>query len=215
MEQVRAVIFDIDGTLSPEISWLSLTRDLGGSVDSHIGIYQAYKNGETTYEQSKQELITLWQSTGNANKPFFQALFERWPLVDGVEDIASNTQERFVVCLITGSMDLYAETVARKLGVSEWHANTTLHWDEDGNLADMDYTLDQSQMKLEQFLGFCSAHQLEPEQCVVVGDSDNDVSLFEESGHGVAVGSEIPKALAKHAWKTIETIQQFESTLTE
>lgn len=208
-QEIKSIVFDIDGTLSPEISWLSLTRDLGGSVDLHIGIYQDYKDGKTTYEQSKQELIALWQSTGNANKPFFQSLFEQWQLAEGVEDIVANTQEHLLVCLITGSMDLYAETIARKLGVSEWYANTTLHWDEEGNLADMDYTLDQSKMKLEQFLGFCSVHQIEPQECIVVGDSDNDVSLFEKSGHGVAIGKEIPEMLAKHAWKTIETIQQF------
>lgn len=42
----KAIIFDIDGTLSPEVSWLALTRDLGASVEEHIQIYKNYKEGK-------------------------------------------------------------------------------------------------------------------------------------------------------------------------
>jgi HAD superfamily phosphoserine phosphatase-like hydrolase len=215
MQAIKAVIFDIDGTLLPEVSWLALTRDLGGSVEGHIAIHQNYKNGKITYEQSKEELIALWQATGNARKPFFQSVFRQWALIEGVEDMVARVQEHFLVCLITGSMDTYAEAVARKLSVSEWHANTTLYWDDAETLVDMDYTLDQSNMKVEQFLNFCAVHQLEPEQCITVGDSDNDIGLFKKSGHGIAVGYEVPEALAEHAWKTIGSIQQFEAAIAE
>lgn len=42
---MKAVVFDIDGTLSPEVSWLALTRDLGASVEEHAQIYADYKAG--------------------------------------------------------------------------------------------------------------------------------------------------------------------------
>jgi FMN phosphatase YigB (HAD superfamily) len=59
MEKSKAVVFDIDGTLSPEISWLALTRDLGASVEQHIQIYQDYKEGRIDYEASKDQLIGI------------------------------------------------------------------------------------------------------------------------------------------------------------
>lgn len=80
MSEIKAVILDIDGTLSPEISWLSLTRDLGAPVQKHVAIYQDYKNSRISYQESKTELLELWRSTGNTNYHFFQSLFEGLPL---------------------------------------------------------------------------------------------------------------------------------------
>lgn len=208
MSEIKAVVLDIDGTLSPEISWLALTRDLGASPDEHIAIYTAYKNGETQYSDSKQSLLNLWQGTCNANKPYFQSLFDGWPLVDGAKEIVAQLKEKYKVCLITGSMDLYAETVAHKLGVTDWFANTSLHWDDDGNLIDMDYELNQAQRKLNQFLGYCSTNNLLPTECIVVGDSDNDIELFRVSGKGIAVGTDIPAELATVAWKSIDSFNE-------
>lgn len=203
MSEIKAVIFDIDGTLTPEISWLALTRDLSASTEEHIAIYNAYKNGETDYAQSKQLLLDLWQATGNANKSYFEALFNSLPLVDDASAVVSELQKKYNVCLITGSMDLYAATIAAKLGITDWFANTVLQWDANGDLIDMSYELNQGQKKLEQFLGYCSTRSIQPNECVVVGDSDNDIELFKVSGRGIAVGTAVPEELSAVAWKSV------------
>lgn len=208
MESVKAIIFDIDGTLSPEVSWTALTRDLGGSVDDHIAIYQQYKAGQTDYQGSKQQLLDMWSATGNATKAHFAALFESWPLASSAAEVVATLAKDYAVCLITGSMDLYAETVARKLQVSDFYANTSLLWDDAGNLVDMDYELSQANRKLEQFLDYCTSHNIKPEECIVVGDSDNDIALFTASKRGVAIGADIPEPLRAVSWKTIRTLDE-------
>jgi len=214
METPKAIIFDIDGTLSPEISWTALTRDLGASVEDHIVIYQQYKTGQTDYAGSKRQLLDLWQATGNANKGHFLSLFESWPLVPEASDVVRTLAEKYSICLITGSMDLYAQNVARKLQVADYYANTTFSWDEAGNLVDMDYELDQAKQKLEQFLDYCSLHSIKPEDCIIVGDSDNDIALFKASGRGVAIGSEIPETLGRVSWRTIQTLDELPALVT-
>lgn len=213
METPKAIIFDVDGTLSPEISWTALTRDLGASVEDHIAIYQQYKAGQTDYGASKRQLIDLWQATGNANKGHFLTLFEGWPLAPEAPNIVGSLAKKYSICLITGSMDLYAQTVAQKLHVTDYYANTTLHWDEAGNLTDMDYELDQAKRKLEQFLGYCSLHNIKPEECIIVGDSDNDIALFEASGRGIAIGQDIPESLRKVSWQTIQTLNELHTLI--
>ena len=208
MEIPKAIIFDVDGTLSPEISWTALTRDLGASVEDHTAIYHQYKEGQINYTGSKRQLIDLWQATGNANKNYFLTLFESWPLIPEAPSIVENLAEKYSICLITGSMDLYAQTVAQKLHVTDYYANTTLHWGETGSLLNMDYELNQAKRKLEQFLSYCSLHSIKPEECIVVGDSENDITLFEASGRGVAIGSEIPESLRKVSWQTIQTLDE-------
>jgi HAD superfamily phosphoserine phosphatase-like hydrolase len=199
MKQIRAVVFDIDQTLSPDISWTALTRDLGASVDEELRIYEEFRTGKIGYEQAKDGVLKLWQATGNANKVFFTALFERWPLAEGAEEVVALLQKERKVCAITGSMDLYAQIVAKKLGVAHWYANTTLHWDEAGNLIDFDYELKQDEKKLDQFLAFCTSQTLNPKECAVVGDGENDVLMFEASGNGIAVGDSCPEELMRVA----------------
>lgn len=208
MNIIKAVVFDIDGTLSPEISWTALSRDLGASVENHVAIYESYKAGKTNYSESKKQLIDLWRSTGNANKSHFLSLFEGWPLSPEAPGFIESIANKYSVCLITGSMDLYAQTVAQKLHITDYYANTVLHWDKAGNLIDMDYELDQAKRKLEQFLSYCSLYNIKPEECMVVGDSDNDIALFEASGSGVAIGSEIPESLRQVSRHIIQTLDE-------
>lgn len=109
-------------------------------------------------------------------------------------------------------MDMYAETVAKKLNVKKWYANTTLHW-QDNQLADMDYELNQSAKKLEQFLVFCTTYGYKPEECITVGDGENDLGLFGASRRGVLVGIDPMLDLQRHAWKVIPAIKDLTALL--
>jgi HAD superfamily phosphoserine phosphatase-like hydrolase len=213
MNKSKAVVFDIDGTLSPEVSWLALTRDLGAPVEQHIRIYTDYKNGKTDYSASKSQLLELWRATGSANKTFFAQLFDALPLDPAAEKVVQAAKVGRVVCLITGSMDLYAKTVAKKLGVDQWYANTTLHWDAEGNLVDMDYELDQAAKKLQQFGVFCQTNNLASEDCLIVGDGENDEKLFEACKRGVLLGGDAEAQT--HAWKRIAQLADFEQIILE
>lgn len=111
-------------------------------------------------------------------------------------------------------MDIYAEIVARKLGIEHWYANTTLHWDDKNELLDMDYELAQADKKLEQFNEFCKDQNLKPQDCIVVGDGENDLGLFKLSGKGVLVlGDEKADEYKQYAWKVAEDLGELEDIL--
>jgi HAD superfamily phosphoserine phosphatase-like hydrolase len=210
--QVKAVALDVDGTLSPELSWLALTRDLGASIAVHSRIYEDYKNGRITYLESKRQLISLWQATGNTNRHFFEKLFESWPLVDDALPTVDWLKEHYTVCIITGSVDGYAKVIANKLGVDYWYANTTLEWQND-QLVGYDYHLDQATKKLEQFQEFCATHGLKPTQCITVGDSENDLKLFDYSHRGILISRDVPEEWKQHAWKVIDNLTELPTIL--
>jgi len=212
METFKAIILDIDGTLSPEVSWLALTRDLGASVEDHVAIYQSYKAGDSDYLDSKKQLLELWKATGNADHDYFYRLFDQLPLNEDVQNVVDKLKANYEICIITGSMDMYAEIVAQKLGVDNWFANTRLDW-EHGVLVDMDYELDQASRKLEQFLGFCTANGYKPDECVVVGDGENDLLLFDVSNHGVLVGDDVPTEMVQRSWKIISNLKELPSIM--
>ena len=110
-------------------------------------------------------------------------------------------------------MDLFAEIAAKKVGADHWYANTTLIWDKNGNLEDFIYYLKQGEKKLEQFLSFCSEFSVEPVECAVIGDGENDIPLFRKSEHGIAVESPNLHHLDTIAWKKIKELKEIEQML--
>lgn len=207
MEKAKAIILDIDGTLTETVSWLAFTQGLGGDVDEHARIFDEFKNGNTTYIDAKKELITLWRATGNAKRSDVTRIFESWQVYPGVQELVAELSVDYKVCIITGSFDLWAKTLADRLSVKDWFANTALMFDDNDEIYDMDYTLKQAEKKLEHFEAYCAEHGLLPTECVAVGDSDNDIKLFEATGHGIAVGN-APTELLAVAEKKIVSITE-------
>ena len=65
---IKAVVFDIDNTLTNDVSWLKATELLGASVEKHVDIFDKFSKNKLSYKVSKQQLIQLWEDTGNNNK---------------------------------------------------------------------------------------------------------------------------------------------------
>jgi len=99
------------------------------------------------------------------------------------------------------------------VGADAWYANSTLTWNNDGNLADMAYEPRAGEKKLKQFLEFCSRNSLEAEECATVGDDANDVELFKATGQGILVESPTSLALKDAAWKKVRTLAEVQGIL--
>ncbi|MDF2461161.1 MAG: phosphoserine phosphatase-like hydrolase [Candidatus Saccharibacteria bacterium] len=205
---IKAVIFDLDGTLAPGVSWLDLTRDLGASVTSHSRIFKEFQSRVISYEESKRRLLGLWHSTGNANRDYMTGIFKDWPIHQAAPIVLRKVQRLGLKrAIMTGSMDLYAQVVAHRLHVNNWYANTRLVFDEDGQLIDYHYERDQAGKKAQQLEYFCTKYKLLPSECVVVGDSDNDIELFHRTGKGILLETEGQSAeLHDAAWQTVERL---------
>ena len=215
MDGIKAVIFDIDGTLTKEISWPFLVERLGISITQHDEVFQAFKKGEISLQDATNKVLSLWRSKGLATKAYVANVLSEIPLRDDAEETIQYLKSKsYILCLITGSMDLYAEQVAKKLGIPHYYSNTKLFWDKAGALIGMDYYTDDKGKKLEQFMEFAQKVGVQPEECVVVGDSANDIGLFEATGKGIAVRTEFEaKELEAVAWKKIEYLKEIKDIL--
>lgn len=212
--KIKAVIFDIDGTLSPDISWTKLTLLLGASVPDHLSMYEKFKNGTMEYDEAKKILLSLWTASGPLTKTKLQAIFDKWAIKDEAIPIFRYLKEKgYVTCLITGSVDLFAKTIAARVGADSWYANTDLIWDTSDNLVDLNYELKASEKKLRQLKEFCASRSLQPDECVVVGDDENDIGLFQATGKGIAVESPTSKVLKAYAWQEINSLADLKDIL--
>ncbi len=211
---IKAVIFDIDGTLVKGNSWIAITKAMDASVDHHLQFYRdMLETDGDGYEEAKKKLLDMWAKTGKNNKEFFTSLYDHIPLADGAKEIIDFLKGKGITpCLITGSTSLFAEIVAKKLGVGCYFANAMLVWDENGELVDFEYFKDQAAKKLEQFSELCKQQNLKPEECVTVGDGVNDAKLF-KTIRGIALKSPGSGELEKIAWKTIGSLSELKTIL--
>lgn len=223
MKHFRAIIFDIDGTLTPGNSWAAFSNDLGASVSRHMEIYRAHAGGKLGLDESKQLLLQMWQKTGNANRDHIEKRFDTWPIrPEALPLINWLKSHDYIVCLITGSVENYASHIAAKLGVEHWYANAELFFDWRGEMVAFHYTANQAEVKLEQFADFCKKHNLSADQCIAIGDGPNDIGLFEVTGNGVLVEGErladghdndVPEDLRSAAWKTVASLDEIPGLL--
>jgi phosphoserine phosphatase len=211
----RVIILDIDGTLTSEISWQTLTRELGASVERELDIYENMLRGRLTYAKAKHQVVQLWQATGHANRTFITGIFERLPLDPAAGLLVEWLKGRdAIICLISGSVDLFVETIARRLGVSNYYANTELVFDPSGQLTDFHYETDQAGKKLTQLKDFCHRHNLKPTDCIVIGDGESELGLFRATGRGILLDRpEHSAELRVAAWKTITNLTEIQALL--
>jgi phosphoserine phosphatase len=210
MQKFKAVVFDVDGTLTDHNSWFAFTRDIGGSEAEHLALYQGQASGQIGLDETKQKLLSMWMGTGNANKHYIKQLYDSWPvrkeafpLVDWLQNTG------YAVCLITGSVRSYAEVIAKKLRVSEYYANADLYFDNEGELTGFHYDTDQASVKVDQLNNFCALHSIKPSDCIAVGDGNNDIGLFRITGNGILINTpDAAPTLKQAAWKTIDNLDE-------
>ena len=206
---IKGITFDIDTTLTFEVSWYLITRKLGADPQQHSAIFSDFLENKISYADAKFRLIRLWQNTGNANKVFFSTIFNEIPLKNEAEKIISYFKSKgIIICLITGSVDLYAEMIANRLGVNYFYANTKLIWDKNEEIQDFKYDKNQGEKKVQQFKDFCIKLHLSKKDIFVVGDDENDIELFQYTKHGVAVKSPTSHKIEKFAWKTVTSLSE-------
>lgn len=210
------IVLDIDDTLTPQNSWTELTAAMGASVEEHMSLYHRLCSGEIELEDASQRLVAMWRATKNANYGFIQQAFEAMPFrVGAVELAAWLRNNNFRIHLISGSMDLYVATVARRLGVSRWFANTRLEFDSHGELIGLSYRLSQGAVKLSQLRRACREESVDIKNVTVVGDGANDLELFMATSRGVLVTEAPTPDLRKTAWRTVNSLEEVPSVLTE
>lgn len=213
-KQFDVVGFDIDETFTPSISWQLMTKGMGASVEELLRLYGDLKQGEMSLAEAQDALIKVWQKSGNARKSFLRHLFEKHEIYSEALPTVKYLQAKgYRVVIISGGVDLYVETIAKRLGIDEYFSNTKLIWDGD-DLVGMEYELDQATKKLKQLKTYLIKVGVSKDRCVFVGDSDNDRAVMEYTKHGILVKTPTyTKEMEKVAWRVVDSVGEVRNIL--
>jgi len=213
MENIKLVCFDVDETLVDGISWWMLTEALGCSLEKAFNIFNQAKEGKISFREGERLFTKMFEESGNATKEFINNFFESIDVKPGAKDLISYLKQKgYLIYLISGGINIYVNSIARKLGVNGFYSNSSLEFDKKGVLQGIHYRENQKVVKVEQLQELIRKIGIDMNNVVFIGDSDNDIDVFRATKHGIAVSTS-DEELKKVSWKTVNSLSEIKNIL--
>jgi len=182
--KIRAAIFDMDGTLIRNTDSVEYLCMLNNNSKEHDRIRARESGGEVTWieaDRLKAKLIRGLELEAVENN-FAKSVH----LIRNIDKVLSFLREAQIASvLMTSGPIQVAEILGRVYGFDsifgsdyeienrEFTGKIKTHLGNDG--------------KLRCLTNYCTTAGFSPKHCVAVGDSESDISLFEECGRSIAI----------------------------
>jgi phosphoserine phosphatase len=175
------VVFDLDGVLvNIDSSWGRIHKAYG--VDNDVN-FQKHLKAEIDFKEFMRSDIRLW------NKPHVDAIkkiLDTAPLMKGaIETIKTLKKKGYKTAIISSGISILAERVKDELGIDYSYANKLLVR-EDGRLTGEGEEVVALLKKDFVLKKLVEIEEIDSKQCVAIGDSRFDLSLFMNAGLTIA-----------------------------
>lgn len=208
----KAIILDVDETLTDRVTWYELTEKLGGSTYQHADLFMKYLEGKISYQTVKSELFKIWNTNGPVSKSQLLEIFQNIQIKGEAVSLLRNLQDHgYELCLISGSIQMFIEKLGERLDIKHTYGNSRLIFDQNDIWTNLEYTKEESQLKVEQFHHFLEKTGYKPEECIAIGDGENDIDLFREIP-GIAINSR-SEHLQELAWRSVKYLPRISQVL--
>lgn len=182
---VELVCFDMDGVLiDVGSSWVMVHRHFGVQNEASL---RAYLNGEFDDREFIRRDASLWlRLKPKIARADFESIFRTPPFMPGVErTIATLKAEGVEVAIVSGGVDVMAESVAKRLGMPRVAANGFVY-DQDGHITGEGVVRTPLNDKAAPVVRFAKELGVPLERVLCIGNSLPDVSMFEVAGRSIA-----------------------------
>ncbi|KUK40913.1 MAG: Phosphoserine phosphatase-like hydrolase [Clostridia bacterium 62_21] len=195
MESLKAVIFDLDGTLTPVRSiWQYIHEELGTWESHGRRSLQAFLAGEIDYEEFARRDAAAWAGVSRRR---IEELVERIPLRPGTQEtVATLRRSGCRLAILSSGLDILAERVREICGFDLALANR-LVFRNDVLTGEVEVRVGWYG-KPEGLQYICRCLGTHPGETAVVGDGVGDAPLFSLVRLGVAFNAPPEVAAAAH-----------------
>ena len=179
----KLVAFDQDGVLvDTPSSWECIHQHLG----TRSTALQQYRRGEIDDLEFMRRDIALWLDNGAVHLNDIKDIMDGVPLMPYIkETVAALRGEGIKTAIVSAGLDLLSRRVATQCGIDCILANG-LEVDEEGRLTGDGILRVPLRDKGDAFLQLTKMMDIEPRDCVAVGNSGYDAPMLALSGLGVA-----------------------------
>ncbi|MEK9155350.1 MAG: HAD family phosphatase [Patescibacteria group bacterium] len=209
--EIKLVCFDLDQTLINQNSWYELSLALGVPAELDRQLYNEFKAGSITYEQWNDRVIEEYMKHENATRKGITESLCGYTYNEGAREAVKHLQQSgYEVVLISGSIDIIVDHVAKDLGIRYAKANNTFLFDENDRLKGVHAHGDDTIAKAQHLESFCDLLGVKMHECACIGDGENDVEMFRRTRKGITfTGSRIES----DAWKIVDSLQDIPQLL--
>ncbi len=206
---IKLICFDLDQTLINHNSWKELGFALGISYEEDKRLYEEYKSGLVTYDEWNNKILNLYLKHKDANKEEITKILSRYSYNKGVREVIKYLKNKgYVLVLISGSIDILVDMVAKDLDIKFSKSNNTFIFDNQNRIKDIISNGDDTYSKMSYLNDFCGKLKLNLKDCACVGDGANDIEMFRQTKHGITFKGSI---IENEAWKVIESLEDLKN----
>lgn len=212
---IKAVCFDLNKTLIAENTWLNLNLEMGMTQEEDDVLFRFHQEGIITSAMWYDIIESVYRSRGNPDRAKIEAVCRKYTYKTGGQEVIKYLQKKgYEVLLISGSLQMLVDIIAKENGIKYAKATNKFTFDERGeyiglNIDESD-NIDETHKKLILLKEMCDEIGISLAECVCIGDGDNDLTLFEATGKGITFrGSQIEE----YAWKVIDNLLDIKNIL--
>ncbi|HEU4401146.1 MAG TPA: HAD family phosphatase [Candidatus Polarisedimenticolia bacterium] len=183
MPTYRAVLFDLDGTLTPVRSvWQHIHESLGLWEREAKEHQAAFERGEIDYEEFCARDAAHWKGMPESD---LRSITDRIPYRPGAREcVAAIKRAGLLVGVVSTGLTLLIERVNHDLDLAYAIANRLVA--RHGRLTGEVKVNVEHARKGEAVDLFCGQFGVDYREVIAVGDSEGDISMFEHSGFSIA-----------------------------
>ncbi len=190
LKAIRAVISDMDGTLTTVVSpWRYVHERLGVWETHGVPIFKAFLSGHITYGEFCRLDLDLWMSRGVTLSEVEEMLHEI-PLNPHLGRLTESLAKRGIpIAIVSTGFTATAQRIRQASNHDRWHvAANHLYEEADGRL---DITLQvadgegHQRSKAAVFRELCKELGVRPEEVLALGDGPSDEQMFRLAGASV------------------------------
>ncbi len=210
----KLICFDVDGTLvNNKSSWLTITVGLGCPVPEVLAVYGAVMSGKIPFSEGEAKARDIFLASGKATRDFITEIFRKETFRPGVFELVDHLKSKgYGIWLVSGAIDIYVSEIAKKIGANGFYAHSSIKFDNEGALAAINYSSNQSPWKAGVVAKLAQENGTTPDQIIFVGDDENDLEAFKLTGRGIAV-EPFSEILRPAAWKTVKELSEIKKIL--
>ena len=196
----KLVAFDVDGTLVDELQyiWVLIHNEIGVDLGKVNEMTEKYYKKEISYKEWADHDIQLWVEKGVTKKELMD-IINKLKLMNGaIETLEELKKKGYKLAVISGGLDIVldyfipdAEKIFDHILIDK------LVFDEDGKLTGglVPEEFDDIENKADILEKLAKKEGVSLDECVFVGDSDNDVEVMKAAG--LAIGFNPTKKIEK------------------
>jgi len=209
MNNIKLICFDLDETLISHSSWKELGLALGISYEEDERFYKEYKSGLITYDEWNNKILNLYLKHKDANKEEITKILSRYSYNKGAREIIGYLKNKgYILVLISGSIDILVNMVAKDLDINLSKANNTFIFDDQDRIREIISGGDDTLSKMSYLSDFCKKLNLELKDCACIGDGANDIEMFRQTKQGITFKG---STIENEAWKVVESLEDIKN----